>query len=737
MVDTIKNVIVKTVRHDSENGCVFRGQVLSENFDITKESLNVLVPGEIQEQVDLVEGKCFLVTGIKWHDYTNKWTGENETQIRAEKIVERRPQGRSFIQYIAKSDMFPNVGEKTAKRLYEHFKEDLYIILDEKNIDLLRTIGGIKEEILLSIIDGWHEDNNGKVVEWLDAYSLPMSLGFKLIKAYGQETITKLESDPYRLITFTSWNKVDSLARTSFGLAANDPRRLHAAVSETLFNQYINKGNTAVSLTVLVPSLCKIIDESDVPDALTHVYAKGGFRRIGEDLFQSRGAYIQEKYLANVIVERSVRQAEVPFVNVEHSIERWELKNYKLTLEQHQAVVQALTNNLSIITGGAGVGKTSVLEAINYVISDTGGKAIQMALAGRAAKRLDEITGKDAIVITRFLHHVDKDELKGISHIIIDESSMVDVYSFVRVFRKLEVSHKVVLVGDSAQLPPVGAGKVFHYLCDTSIASLTRLTKVWRQNETTGIPMVSQSVRKGEWKTLQSYVGKKKGVSFVHADKSNIYSKIDQVFGELGGITQTADVKIICPTNADTAWGTLGINRNVSGKYLGQCPLVFAGKGKGRPRETGFHIGDTVMATKNNWVKDVMNGSLGKIVEVASVDDIEYSKINSQPMPIMYVEFDHGMVLIDEDDINDLQWGYAITCHKAQGSQFKNVIIPIVNQRYIDRTWVYTALTRSIDQVVFVGDLDSIRKAVEASTEADNRTTGLPFHTEMALGECS
>ncbi|MBL7003013.1 MAG: AAA family ATPase [Gammaproteobacteria bacterium] len=737
MVDTIKNVILKTVRHDTENGCVFTSKVLSDNNEITPESLNVLVPGKVQKQVDLAEGKCFLVSGNKWHDFINKWTGEVEAQIKAVKIVERKPKGRSFIQYITSSDMFPNIGEKTAKKLYDHFDSEIFKILDDKDIELLKTVKGIPLEKLLTLIDGWHEDNNGKVVEWLDAYSLPISIGFKLIKAYQQKAIEKIESDPYRLISFTSWKKVDSLARNNFKVESNDPRRLHAAVTETLFNQYINEGNTAVASEMLVTSLSKLIDENDAPEALTHVYIDGGFRRIGENLFQSRGAYIQEEYLASVIARRSVRQTEVPFANINQSIDRWESNNYKLTQEQHQAVELALTTNISVITGGAGVGKTSVLEAINYVITNTGGKAIQMALAGRAAKRLKETTGQDAMVIASFLHHFDEDKLKGVSHIIIDECSMVDLYSFVRIFRKLEFSHKVVLVGDSAQLPPVGAGKVFHYLCETSIAPLTKLTKVWRQDETTGIPMVSQSIRKGEWKRLRGYAGKKKGVSFVHADKKNVYSMVEHVFGELGGIKQNADVKIICPTNADSAWGTLGINRETSEKYLGESPLVFAGKRKGRPSETGFRLGDIVMATKNNWAKEVMNGSLGEIVEVASLDDIEYAKTNEQPMPIMFVEFDHGTVLIDEDDVKYLQWGYAITCHKAQGSQFQSVIIPIVDKWHIDRTWIYTALTRSIDQVVFIGDLDLIKKVVIASPDADNRTIGLPYHIELALKKAS
>jgi len=733
LVDIIKNVVLKKVRYTSENGCVFTGQVLSEKNDILDESLVVLVSGKIQKQVYLAEGKCFLISGNKHSDYINKWTGEIEPQVKATKIVEHRPSGRNFIHYITHSHMFPKIEEKTAKKLYSHFDNEIYKILDDKDIEQLKTINGISEDTLCSLIAGWHEDNNSKVIEWLDVYSLPISIGSKLIKAYRQKTIQKVESDPYRLIAFTTWKKVDSLARNNFKIAPDDPRRLHAAVTEVLFNHYINEGNTAVDSQKLIPSLAKIIDEQHAREALANVYKDGGFRRIGEELFQSRGAYLQEKYLAKEFVRRIISQTKRPFAGLEQSINRWESLNYKLTEEQSQAVVLSLTSNLSVITGNTGVGKTYVLEAINYVISDTGGKAIQISSVGRVAKRLKEKTGHDAVVIENFLHSFDDKKLKGISHIIIDECSMVDLYSFVRIFRKLEKTHKVVLVGDSAQLSPIGAGRIFHYLCDSKFIPFTQLTKIWKQSENTGIPMVSQLVQSGEWENLEKYNGNNKGVSFLHADKKTIYSVTEQVFGELGGITPDDDVKIICPTNSDTDWGTLGINRNISSKYLSSNAQVFFGISKGKPKATGFRIGDTVMVTKNIWSKEVVNGSLGVIVDIASLDDVELAKVNDQSMPVMYVKFDHGTLLFDSDDLSSLQWGYGITCHEAQGSLFKKVIIPVISKRNIDRTWIYSALTRSTDQVVLIGNLEIIKNTVKSLPSTYERTTGLSIHVASAF----
>lgn len=360
----------------------------------------------------------------------------------------------------------------------------------------------------------------------------------------------------------------------------------------------------------------------------------------------------------------------------------------------------------------------------------------------KTATALYKVFGKDiyrvlneknfeALTIAGFLNKLDQDKLQSATHIIIDECSMVDLYSMVRIFKCLEFSQKIIFVGDAAQLPPVGAGKVFHVLSDSLSVHVTRLTKVWRQDESTGIPMVSQSVREGSWNMLPVYNGKNAGVSVVSAVSENIFGKIEKVFNELGGIDEQADVKIICPTTKDSGWGTLGINRKLSQIYAGDNQQVCLTRGNSAPEPTGLKVGDVVMATVNNWEKDIMNGSLGKVIRLATISEVDEAQRASLPLPIISVAFDNGEVLLDENDIETLQWGYAITCHKAQGSQFRRVIIPVINGRMIDRTWIYTALTRGIKQVVFIGNIDLIKQAVNKPPTIDSRIVGLNHHIEQ------
>jgi exodeoxyribonuclease V alpha subunit len=732
VVNVVVDVEVKRVRYKSDNGCVFKAIVLDNEGLHSDKQVNVLLTGKLAgEDFRLYQGQRFKVKARQHGEYINKHTGEVEEQIKATSIVEHQPKGENFISYITFNETFANIGVKTATALYKAFGQDIYRLLDEKNFKALSQVEELTEDKAHTLIQGWHHDKKGKLVEWLELYRLPVWLGRKLIAAYSNDAVDKLEADPYRLIAFAvTWKKIDKIATEQFVIKHDDPRRLHAAVTEVLFAAYTDDGNTALDAETLLKSVSKLIGSDLAKLALKQVYVNGGFVMLNPDLYQSRGASLQESFIADEIYNRTITQEERMDGSIQTYLTTWQQANYPLTSEQTQAVYYGLSKPLSVITGGAGVGKTSVLEALLYVLNHSGGQAIQMALAGRAAKRMQETTGEDAITIAGFLNKLDQDKLQSATHIIIDECSMVDLYSLVRVFKRIKPSQKIILVGDAAQLPPVGAGKVFHVLSDELSEPVTRLTKVWRQDESTGIPMVSQSVREGVWTELPTYCGKATGVTVVSADAENIFGQIEKILDELGGTDEQADVKIICPTTKDCDWGTLGINRKLSNKYVGDNQQVCLNRGNAAPEPTGLMVGDMVMATVNNWEKDIMNGSLGRITRLATIREIEDAQRANLPLSIISVAFDNEEVLLDENDIDTLQWGYAITCHKAQGSQFRRVIIPVINGKMIDRTWVYTALTRGVEQVVFIGNVELIKRAVNKPPTVEQRIVGLNHHLD-------
>jgi exodeoxyribonuclease V alpha subunit len=321
------------------------------------------------------------------------------------------------------------------------------------------------------------------------------------------------------------------------------------------------------------------------------------------------------------------------------------------------------------------------------------------------------------MTIADFLLSMDSFMLERISHIIIDDASMLDLPQAVAVLKKLTSEHKVVLVGDAAQLPPAGPGEVLSVLAERSEVPVTRLTKVFRQSDSSGIPAVTGAIREGEWPSLEKFSGKSQGVSLLMADSKSVGNRIFEAYEILGGPDVNEDVRIICPTNSDQHWGAAGLNRHLSTRY--------AGHGKHVQTGTRLRIGDLVMATQNNWAKGVMDGSLGKVVCHATECEITMAAKVDAPIPVILVEFDHGSVLIDEEDIKTLVWGYAITCHKAHGSQFRRVIMPVVKKTMLDRALIYTEITRGVDQVVLVGDELMMRQAVESKSTIHNRTVAL------------
>lgn len=728
----VRDVQVAHVRYQSENGAVFRGEILRQDGTLTGERINVALPGKIAGLCfSMYKGQVFKISGVE-ASWLNKQTGELEPQINVKKLVEVRTGGNSFVTYVAGNKAFKGVGVSTALALWRKHGRALFDILKREDIDALTVVDGVTESKAQTLIEVWKEENRTDVIDWLEIYRLPTWIAIKLTASYNNNTIEKLNADPYRLLAFSqSWQKVDTLARENFSIQDDDPRRLHAAVSEALFRLYDN-GDTAARAEPLTTMVSKLIGEGLASIALRSVYVDGGFVMVSNDLYQSRGANLQETYLAKKIAERCVEQRQQHLFrsvaeanSTDQIIDEYGASNFPLTGEQRLAVMTALESPLSVITGGAGVGKTSVLKALHLAIEGCGGIAVQMALAGRAAKRMQEATGRKAMTIAGFLLKMDSDKLSRASHIIIDEASMLDLPQAVAILRKVTPKHRVVLVGDAAQLPPVGPGKVFSVLTERVGVPVTRLTNVFRQANSSGIPAVAAAIREGNWPSLEEFSVKTQGVSLCVANSRTVGNRILEVYEILGGPDGNEDVRIICPTNADQPWGTVGINRRLAGIYARNGEPVLTSHGKHVPSDTGLRIGDLVMATQNNWAKEVMNGSLGRIVRHATESEVRTAAKDEAPTPVILVAFDNGTVLIDEEDIKTLVWGYAITCHKSQGSQFRRVIIPVTNKSMLDRALLYTAITRGIDQVVLVGDEPIMRLAVKSKAIAHARTVAL------------
>ncbi len=381
--------------------------------------------------------------------------------------------------------------------------------------------------------------------------------------------------------------------------------------------------------------------------------------------------------------------------------------------KQIEALESANANMFCVITGGAGTGKTTVLRGL-FRIYETAGYAIYpMALSGRAAKRIGEATGHSAQTIAGFLKHFNSEDAPQNAVVVIDEASMVDLPSAYRVIRHLPQRYRVVLVGDPNQLPPVGPGLLLHELAHHAQVPVVELSQVKRYGG--AIADAAALIRDGAWPSLPNDA--QADIAFLPCALDQINEVVLRLYDQ-----DRSSSQILCATRSAAAGGMNAINAlcqsriNAHGEALMTWSLEFD-----QPQGTGLRVGDPVICLRNDWEIDLQNGSLGVLVaaEPPAPDKAPDSRIGS-------ILWDDGRTLdLTAQLLAHLELAYAITIHKAQGSGFARVIIPVRQSKLLDRTLLYTAVTRAEQQVILVGDVQAAQAAVMAARHSDRRHVAL------------
>ncbi len=431
--------------------------------------------------------------------------------------------------------------------------------------------------------------------------------------------------------------------------------------------------------------------------------------KVGEQRWQAMGPNVMEGFVRDRIAQMVAAEHvpsghlfwEVPSDSeVDADIREFQEQNsLQLTSEQKLAVWLAMTQRFGIIQGGAGTGKTTMLRAVHHAMLKHEGTVHAVALAGRAAMRMREATGHPARTIAGFLGALQRDELHlgGSDLVIVDEASMVDLPMAYMLLRMIPEDCRMILVGDPYQLPPIGMGVVFSAYCEDDRAPRVELTVVHRQAAETGIPRLAGQVREGVMPDLAPFSGPGMGISFLKCSERDALGQIVEILGTLG----MEETQILGAVKR----GPSGI-RSINETLFRLCSV-------GKPTWQGFAPGDPVIFLQNDYERLIFNGSLGAVLAVGTASLMVLWDGLEKPMEMAL------------QDLEYMDLAYAISIHKAQGSQFRRVIIPVFPSRLLDRTLIYTAITRAVEQVVILGDKKVLEEALAAPPAPRRRRHGL------------
>lgn len=753
---------VLSIRSDNplgHGGCIFFGIEIDERGtpSPTQNQFVVVARSILLRDISVEVGQWWHVSGeVNPHTRTINGFKVVEQQIDAEDLQMTLPTGHHMITLLAEGERFAGIGNAKATRLWETFGETLSEILDRGDTDALATVQGVSPESAETLVEAWCSYRETPALHWLYKHGFNAALGKKVIEHFGAEMSNLIEEDPYRLLSFlASWKTTDRFARVQFGVADDDPRRLQGAIEEALYRLFAD-GHTAATRQMVMARLASILGDQ-TPEfqwrplairALESGLNNGSYLVGDDDQLHQFGAYVMESVVSQALSTRLDRdqhplqqQQQIDTAAIDAIINRFEIEEQlRVTDEQRHAVHMAANNSFALITGGAGTGKTIVLKALYRVYDQMHLRIFQAAVAGLAAKRMRDATDRSAATIASLLLRTKVGDLKDPCVLVLDEASMVDIITMYRIAHLLPEHARILMVGDPHQLMPVGPGLVLHAMANAPQVPNTELKVVKRHGDF--IARAAASIRDGVWPEMSTDESQALAFLPVHKlspfisthsnqeptykkeefQKQTIASKVLRLYLQAPDITQ-----ILSPcTKGDE--GVHALNKLCQCSVAPNAPkLMVWSKEFDCLVETKFRLGDPVVCLRNLWNIGLQNGSLGRVTQIENTPlalrDDEGRTIG---YAIAWVDWDDGIRRpVTEDLLSELDLAYALTVHKAQGAQWPRVIVSITGNRYLDRSLIYTAITRAQQQVLLVGDEAAARKAVQALPRVNLRCTGI------------
>ncbi|ERK59814.1 helicase, RecD/TraA family [Gemella bergeri ATCC 700627] len=725
---TVEGFLNKIIFHNEENNYYILSIFLNDNYDFINGDYFSVV-GTFPD----IKFENEVLYMFKGEIIEHRKYGKQLSAIVAEPIIEKDKE--AIISYLS-SSIFQGIGRKTAEHIVDILGiEALDKIYNDR--DSLYNIKGItkqrKDVIYSTIITNKQTQD---VILKLNEYNLSNNLILKIYNFYKHNTIKTITETPYSLIRDIkgiNFKTVDKIAEIN-GIAANDKERILYGFIYTINTFCFSTGNTYImknsllynTFNTLYASREEVLAKEDIVNSLNYALDLGKLIELDDKIFLPE-IYYSEYSIYSDIEKRLKRENTI---NLDDKLLETYIKEVEEELDIEYDIVQiaaiknSILNNVSILTGGPGTGKTTIILAVikifqkikNYDLSDLLNEHKNIltlcAPTGKAAKRMAESTGFYASTIHKAIGWTNENENmeefisdKSIKSelIIIDEASMIDVFLMYNLLKIINFDAKIILVGDNDQLPSIAPGNVLNDLINSNTISTVKLNRIFRQSENSSIINISHSIKNNiPFDVLENFDDKE----FLMANKNEILDVITTTYSNLLKTSGKEKIQIIAPIYKGMA-GINEINKTIQNMFNKNEIYIEYG-------ELIYKVDDRVMQLVNRPEDNIFNGDIGYIYDIVK----EAGKFK------IIINYDENFVSYEKQELNQITLAYASSIHKAQGSEFDNVIVPFIDSYnfMLNKNLTYTAVTRAKKKLILCGNPNVFYRSIEPTNTISRQT---------------
>lgn len=615
------------------------------------------------------------------------------------------------------SGLIKGIGPVYAKAIVNRFGLETIDVI-ENDIERLLEVPRLGRKRMEKIRESWEKQKDIKeVMVFLQGYGVSTAFAAKIYRKYEKDSIAKVKENPYQLaddIWGIGFKTADGIA-SKMGYEKNDPRRCRSGILYTL-NELAEEGHVYAEPEQLVDAAVKLLDaeESPVRQALASMIEANDVVSDNEVIYLSPFYHAENgsaKRLQSLLSDTSLFNADI----AAEPEAKYGDKPGDIVYDEVQlaAIQKALDSKVMVLTGGPGTGKTTTTQGIIEAFKARHMSILLAAPTGRAAKRMTEATGMEAKTIHRLLEYNpmdgykrnDENPLDG-DALIVDECSMIDILLFYNLMKAIPLKMRLILVGDIDQLPSVGAGNVLRDIIDSQQIPVVRLTRIFRQAQSSRIVMNAHAINAGQFPNIKNgldtdffFISQEDADEIVKLIIGLVRDRLPKTYGY-----PSKEVQVLTPMQRGTV-GTGNLNIEL------QNALNPTGPSLARGGYT-FRQGDKVMQIRNNYDKNVFNGDIGYITAV----DITERTLS--------IAFDNRVVEYDITELDEIVLAYAVTIHKSQGSEFPVVVMPVTMKHFVmlQRNLIYTGITRAKKICVLVGTTKALAYAIKQNTVSKRNT---------------